>query len=233
MGFITLCGKAAECEKRSVITTCLETWHRIRWWRTPVLTLFLSLSTWLNHHVCSSIWLFWPHIYVRWQVWDYAIRWVCVFVERSAIWRVHRDKKCRDQGPFLDFPDLPTALFILSVLNTVAGRHKSSKLHLFVWIACLFHRTAWITGPLDPGLSEGVNGLNTWRGGCQEGELWWLDTVVFPLFLILAFEKEHRTNVSGLCPQLYFQFNQSFGFFSKFGPKYNVEWGCVGVLQSQ
>ena len=41
-------------------------------------------------------------------------------------------KKCRDQGPFLDFPDLPTALFILSVLNTVAGRHKSSKLHLFV-----------------------------------------------------------------------------------------------------
>ena len=126
-----------------------------------------------------------------------------------------------------------TALFILSVLNTVAGRHKSSKLHLFVWIACLFHRTAWITGPLDPGLSEGVNGLNTWRGGCQEGELWWLDTVVFPLFLILAFEKEHRANVSGLCPQLYFQFNQSFGFFPKFGPKSNVEWGRVGVLQSQ
>jgi hypothetical protein len=105
------------------------------------------------------------------------------------------------------FPGLSrssTALFILSVLNTVAGRHKSSKLHLFVWIACLFHRTAWITGPLDLGLSEGVNGLNTWRGGCREGELS-LNTVVFPLFLILAFEKEHRANVSGLC--LNFIFN--------------------------
>ena len=102
------------------------------------------------------------------------------------------------------FPGLSTALFMLSVLNTVAGRHKSSKLHLFVWIAYPFHRTAWITGPLDLGLSEGVNGLNTWRGGCQEGELS-LNTVVFPLFLILAFEKEHRANVSGLC--LNFIFN--------------------------
>lgn len=41
-------------------------------------------------------------------------------------------QKCRDQGPFLDFSDLPIALCILSVLNTVAGRHKPSKLHLFV-----------------------------------------------------------------------------------------------------
>ena len=163
MGFNTLCGKAAECEKRSVITTCLETWHRIRWWRTtPVVTLFLSLSTWLNHHVCSSIWLYWLHIYVRWRVWDYAIRWVWVFVERSAIWRVHRDKKCRDQGPFLDFPDLPTALFILSVLNTVAGRHKSSKLHLFVWIACLF---TGLHGSLDHWTRASLKGLMGWTHG--------------------------------------------------------------------
>ena len=101
------------------------------------------------------------------------------------------------------FSGLSTALFMLSVLNTVAGRHKSSKLHLFVWIVYPFHRTAWITGPLDLGLSDGVNGLYTWRGGCRVGELS-LNTVVFPLFLILAFEKEHRANVSGLCLNLIF-----------------------------
>lgn len=159
MGFIALCGKAAECEKRNVIiVTCLEAWHGTRWWRTPVLTLLLSLSAWLNHHVCSSIWLYWLHIYVRWRVWDYAIRWVCVFVDRSAIWRVHRDKMQRSRS----FPGLSTALSILSVLNTVAGRHKSSKLHLFVWIACLF---TGLHGSLDHWTWASLKGLMGWTHG--------------------------------------------------------------------
>ena len=41
-------------------------------------------------------------------------------------------KKMQRSRSFPGLLDLPTALFILSVLNTVAGRHKSSKLHLFV-----------------------------------------------------------------------------------------------------
>ena len=73
-----------------------------------------------------------------------------------------------------------------------------------------------------------------WGGGDRHGwiVLWWLNTVFFTLFLILAFEKEHRANVSGLCSTL-FLIRSFIWLFFKFCSKSNVEWGRVGVLQSQ